>query len=88
MIGQECSYHGKISRGRSPLTQRKDLHALQRTQRDSCDNVPQMRVQETAPQEQGKKGVIPDQVFSFLKIFSPDPCEQALSFLFREDPVF
>jgi hypothetical protein len=59
MIGQECSYHGKISRGRSPLTQREDLHALQRTQRDPCDNVPQMRVQETAPQEQGKKGVNP-----------------------------
>jgi hypothetical protein len=67
MIGQECSYHGKISRGRSPLTQRKDLHALQRTQRDPCDNVPQMRVQETAPQEQGTKGVTPISFFFFFK---------------------
>jgi len=33
------------------------MHALQRMQRDPCDQLPQVRVQTPSPEEQGKKGV-------------------------------
>jgi hypothetical protein len=44
------------------------MHALQRMQRDPCDQLPQVRVQTPSPEEQGKKGVTNPPVFSSFQI--------------------
>jgi hypothetical protein len=50
--------YGKIPRSRSPVTQRENMYALQRPQCNPRNQLPQMRLPEPAPQEQGKKSVI------------------------------
>jgi hypothetical protein len=58
-------FNGKIPRSRSPVTQCENMYALQCSQCDPRDQLPQVRLPEPAPQEQGKKGVI-----FFFNIFS------------------
>jgi hypothetical protein len=59
--------YGKIPRSRSPVTQRENMYALQRPQCNPRNQLPQVRLPESAPQKQGKKSVIA--IFLYFKFF-------------------